>query len=97
MIRGAARGHIAMKRISTVELLRSFGAYSDAALMEPIVLTKNGRDRLVLISVKQYEMLQHNYDASEDPRRGTLNQRTKPARLNAVGDAKADRRDRQRT
>jgi len=86
-----------MKRISTVELLRSFGAYSDAALMEPIVLTKNGRDRLVLISVKQYEMLQHNYDASEDPRRGTLNQRTKPARRNAVGDAKANRRDRQRT
>ncbi|HVT26610.1 MAG TPA: hypothetical protein VHE81_01195 [Lacipirellulaceae bacterium] len=86
-----------MKRISTVELLRSFGAYSDAALMEPIVLTKNGRDRLVLISVKQYEMLQHNYDASEDPRRGTLNQRTKPGRRNAVGDAKADRRDRQRT
>ena len=41
-----------MKRVSTVELLRYFGVYSDVALAEPIILTKNGRDRLVLAGFK---------------------------------------------
>jgi prevent-host-death family protein len=53
----------ATKRVSTVALLRNVGAYTDAALAEPIILTKNGRDRLVLMSIEQYETLQDAYDA----------------------------------
>jgi len=53
----------ATKRISTVELLRNFGRQGDAALAEPIILTKSGRDRLVLISIEQYEVLRKTYDA----------------------------------
>ena len=74
-----------MKRVSTVELIRNFGLHSDAALATPIIVTKNGRDRLVLISIEQYDMLQHAYDAFEDTRTKAPPERAKPARLgNAV-------------
>ena len=42
------------KRISTVELLRNFGLHSDEAAAEPVVITKHGRDRFVLITIDQY-------------------------------------------
>ncbi len=57
-----------MKRISTGEFIRNFGTYSDVALSTPIIVTKNGRDRLVLISVEEYDTLRHAYDAFEDTR-----------------------------
>ena len=70
-----------MKRVSTVELIRNFGAHSDAALATPIIVTKNGRDRLVLISIEQYDMLQHAYDAFEDSRPKAPQERAKPTRV----------------
>ena len=39
------------------ELVRQFSHYSDLALAEPVVVTKNGRPRNVLISVEEYERL----------------------------------------
>lgn len=39
------------------ELVRQFSHYSDVALEQPVVVTKNGRPRNVLISVKEYERL----------------------------------------
>jgi len=36
------------KRLTTAEFIRNFGSHSDAALAEPIIITKNGRHRLVL-------------------------------------------------
>jgi len=74
-----------MKRVSTVELIRNFGAHSDAALSTPVIITKNGRDRLVLINIEQYDMLQHAYDAFEDTRPKAPQERAKPARANATG------------
>jgi hypothetical protein len=58
-----ARLRAATKRVSTVDLLRNFGLHSDAALAGPIILTKSGRDRLVLMSIEQYEVLQKAYQA----------------------------------
>jgi len=78
-----------MKRVSTVELIRNFGAHSDAALATPIIVTKNGRDRLVLISIEQYDMLQHAYDAFEDSRPKPPQERAKPARVGAAGRRKS--------
>ena len=49
-------------RISSKELIRNFGALSDLALREPVVITKNGRDRLVLLSMETYESLERNTD-----------------------------------
>lgn len=45
-------------RISSKELIRNFGALSDLALREPVVITKNGRDRLVLLSMETFETLE---------------------------------------
>lgn len=39
------------------ELVRQFSHYSDVALAHPVVVTKNGRARNVLISVEEYERL----------------------------------------
>ncbi|HEX4301188.1 MAG TPA: type II toxin-antitoxin system Phd/YefM family antitoxin [Rhizomicrobium sp.] len=39
------------------ELVRQFSHYSDLALAEPVIVTKNGRPRNVLISVEEYERL----------------------------------------
>ena len=39
------------------ELVRRFSHYSDIALANPVVVTKNGRPRNVLISIEEYERL----------------------------------------
>jgi prevent-host-death family protein len=44
-------------RVSVKELLRNFSLLSDKALSEPVIITKNGRDRLVLVGVEEYLML----------------------------------------
>ena len=43
------------------ELVRQFSHYSDLALKEPVVVTKNGRPRNILLSVDEYERLKQ-YD-----------------------------------
>ena len=52
-------------RISSKELIRNFGALSDLALREPVVITKNGRDRLVLLSLETFETLERSNGASQ--------------------------------
>jgi prevent-host-death family protein len=44
-------------RVSLTELRKQFSALSDKALTEPLTITRNGRDRLVLLSVGEYERL----------------------------------------
>ena len=44
-------------RVSVKELLRNFSLLSDKALSEPVIITKNGRDRLVLVSIEEFSML----------------------------------------
>ena len=42
--------------------------HSDVALHEPIVITRNGRDRLVLLSVAQLrELLARALERTQDP------------------------------
>jgi prevent-host-death family protein len=41
-------------RLTVSELIRNFSKYSDVALKEPIIITRNGRDRLVLVSVEEF-------------------------------------------
>ena len=43
-----------MIRISSTEFSKEIGRYQDAALTEPVVVTRNGRDRTVLISAEEY-------------------------------------------
>lgn len=46
-----------LTRVSSKELVRNFGPLSDKALTEPVAITRNGRDRLVLLSVEEYARL----------------------------------------
>lgn len=53
------------------ELVRAFSHFSDVALAKPVVVTRNGRPRNVLISVEEYERLrqrdQQAFRAAETP------------------------------
>jgi prevent-host-death family protein len=44
-------------RISSTDFLENYGALTDKALSEPVTITRDGRDRLVLLSIEEYERL----------------------------------------
>jgi len=44
-------------KVSTAEFIKNYGALADKALGEPVTITKNGRDRLVVISAEEYARL----------------------------------------
>jgi prevent-host-death family protein len=44
-------------RISSTDLQKQFGSVADKALTEPVTITRNGRDRLVLMSIEEYNRL----------------------------------------
>lgn len=62
-----------MSVISSAEFQRNLGLYQDKALAEPVTITKNGRERLVLLSVDEYQRLKgYRDDASTGPDSATL-------------------------
>ena len=44
-------------RVSSAEFIKSYGQVTDKALSEPVTITRNGRDRLVILSVEEYQRL----------------------------------------
>ncbi len=46
-----------MIRVSSTEFGKEVGRYQDAALSQPVIVTRNGRDRTVTISVEEYRRL----------------------------------------
>ena len=44
-------------KVSTANFIKNYGSLADKALSEPVTITKNGRDRLVLVSAGEYERL----------------------------------------
>jgi prevent-host-death family protein len=46
-----------MTTVTAAELSKNFGAYQDAALREPVIITKNGRPRTVLIGYEDFQRL----------------------------------------
>lgn len=42
---------------TAAEIAKNFGEYADKALVEPITITKYGREHLVLLSAAEYERL----------------------------------------
>jgi prevent-host-death family protein len=46
-----------MQVTTSAEFHRRIGHFQDRALVEPIIITRNGRARVVLISAEQYERL----------------------------------------
>lgn len=56
---------------SAGELVRQFAHYSDVALGRPVIVTRNGRPRNVLISIEEFERLrqldQQAFHAADTP------------------------------
>jgi PHD/YefM family antitoxin component YafN of YafNO toxin-antitoxin module len=46
-----------MVTVSSAEFQKNIGRYQDMALREPVLVTRNGRDRTVLISTEEYQRL----------------------------------------
>lgn len=46
-----------MARVTATEFQQAVGNYSDTALREPVIITSHNRDRLVLMSVEEYQRL----------------------------------------
>jgi len=46
-----------METVSSGEFQRKIGHYQDRALVEPVTITSNGRERLVMMSVEEYRRL----------------------------------------
>jgi PHD/YefM family antitoxin component YafN of YafNO toxin-antitoxin module len=46
-----------MTKVSTADFIKNYGTLADKALSEPVVITKNGRDRLVVLSAEEYARL----------------------------------------
>jgi PHD/YefM family antitoxin component YafN of YafNO toxin-antitoxin module len=44
-------------RVTTAEFIKNYGSLADRALVEPVTITKNGRDRLVVVSAEEYGRL----------------------------------------
>jgi hypothetical protein len=44
-------------KVTTAEFIKNYGTLADKALTEPVTITKNGRDRLVMISADEYARL----------------------------------------
>jgi prevent-host-death family protein len=46
-----------MIKVSSAEFQRNIGRYQDMALTQPIAVTRNGRERTVMLSVEEYDRL----------------------------------------
>ena len=48
-------------RVTTADFTKNYGSLADKALIEPVTITKNGRDRLVVLSAGEYERLKRGH------------------------------------
>ena len=61
-----------MTRVTATEFKSNLGAFSDAAMREPVIITSHQRDRLVLISADEYRRLTGAPDSLSEARRRAL-------------------------
>ena len=43
-----------MKKVTAKDFQKHFGLYQDYALRQPVIITKHGKERLVLMSYEDY-------------------------------------------
>ncbi len=48
-----------MRRVTSTEFQKKIGLYQDLALSEPLTVTRNGRDKIVVLSAEEYGRLKH--------------------------------------
>ena len=71
-------------RVTTADFIKSYGTLADKALTEPVTITKNGRDRLVLVSADEYARLKRR------DRRAILPEELSEADITAIAASKMD-------
>jgi prevent-host-death family protein len=77
-----------MITVSAAEFQRHFGRYQDEALVQPVAITRNGRERLVVLSTEEYRRLRRR--SREVLRVGDLSD----ADLEAIANTEMDPRHR---
>ena len=73
-------------RVTTADFIKSYGTLADKALTEPVTITKNGRDRLVLVSADEYARLKRR------DRRAILPEELSEADVTAIAATEMDPR-----
>jgi prevent-host-death family protein len=53
----AENGMSGMIKVPAAEFQRNIGRYQDMALTQPVAVTRNGRERTVMISAEEYHRL----------------------------------------
>lgn len=53
-------------RVPATEFSKELGRYQDEALSKPVIVTRRGRDLVVMISAEEYRRLKE-YEAFHDP------------------------------
>jgi len=46
-----------MRRVTSTDFQKKIGLYQDMALTEPLAITRNGRDKIVVLSAEEYRRL----------------------------------------
>ncbi len=46
-----------MRRVTSTEFQKKVGLYQDMALAEPLTITRNGREKIVVLSADEYRRL----------------------------------------
>lgn len=64
-----------MTRVSATEFKNNIGAFSDAAMNEPVIITSHQRDRLVLMSADEYRRLTGGTGGVSDARKRFMQER----------------------
>lgn len=64
-----------MTRVTATEFKNNIGAFSDAAMNEPVIITSHQRDRLVLMSADEYRRLTGEPQGISEERKRLIRQR----------------------
>jgi prevent-host-death family protein len=64
-----------MKRVTSTEFQQAVDSYSDTAMREPVVITSHDRDRLVLMSVEEYQRLKEMEERMTEETRKMIDER----------------------
>jgi len=54
-------------RVSVTDISKDFGAYQNAAMREPVIITQDGHPRTVLIAYEDYVRISMHHQRPEAP------------------------------
>lgn len=73
-----------MLTVTAAEFQRHFGRYQDEALTQPVTITRNGRERLVVISAEEYRRLRLRDDPTSPEREPLAEENARTRTLHGI-------------